>query len=100
MNNNKIMEALVNFRKEIDEAFIGKTPVPEEDEIDKNYDVDIYIFRHPGMGNSKQVIVGNAKSIYVATASYLETLLRQGLISEQDLKELVKLAIKGANNKL
>lgn len=95
MNQEKIMDIINRFSKEIDEVFIGKTP-KITGEMDGMYDCDIYIFRHPGMGNSKQVITGNPVSIYTATASYLETLLRQGFLDEKMLQELVNLSIRGA----
>lgn len=99
MNNEDILKELEKFRKKVDKIFIGKTPIITGD-IDKEYDVDIYIWRHPGMGNSKQVITGNPLSIYTATASYLETLLRQGIISEKELKDLVNMSIKASKGKL
>lgn len=95
MNQEKIMDIINRFSKEIDEVFIGKTPKITGD-MDEMYNCDIYIFRHPGMGNSKQVITGNPVSIYTATASYLETLLRQGFLDEKMLQELVNLSIRGA----
>lgn len=95
MDQEKIMDIINRFSKEIDEVFIGKTPKITGD-MDEMYNCDIYIFRHPGMGNSKQVITGNPVSIYTATASYLETLLRQGFLDEKMLQELVNLSIRGA----
>ena len=44
---------------------------------DDIYNVDIHIWRKPGMGNSLQTIVGNKISIMTATASYLNTLISQ-----------------------
>lgn len=95
MDQEKIMDIINRFSKEIDEVFIGKTP-KITGEMDQMYDCDIYIFRHPGMGNSKQIITGNPVSIYTATASYLETLMIQGFLDENMLRELVELSIKGA----
>lgn len=94
MDNYKILKALNEFRKVVDEAIVGQTP-KLTGEMDELYDCDIYIFRHPGMGNSKQVIVGDPLGIWTATASYLETLLRQGIVTEEQLHELVNLSIKG-----
>ena len=89
----QIVEKLNEFRKEVDKIFVGKTPIfPEE--MDKEYDCDIYIFRHPGMGNSKQIITGNKLSIKVATTSYLEILLRNGVLDEEELLGLVDMSIK------
>lgn len=99
VNEKEILKALDKFRKDVDEIFIGKTP-KITGEMDEAYDCDIYIFRHPGMGNSKQVITGNKLSIYTATGSYLETLLRQGVLDEKTLKDLVKMSIKASKGEL
>lgn len=48
----KITLLLGKFRKEVNEVFVGITP-KLEGIMDEMYDCDIYIFRHPGMGNSK-----------------------------------------------
>lgn len=89
----KILNTLEKFREEINEIFIGKTP-KLEGEIDNKYVCDIYIFRHPGMGNSKQIILGDTVSILTATASYLQTLLQQEILDEENLKSLLKMVIK------
>lgn len=95
----KIMKELNKFRGKIDKIFVGKTPkLPEG--FDEIYDVDIYIFRHPGMGNSKQIISGDRLSVMTATSTYLETLLRQGLVTEKELNKMCKLAIDGAKGRL
>ena len=104
MNNDfatqlKIGIALDKFRKEIDEIYPGVTP-KREGEMNETYDCDIYIFRHPGMGNSKQIITGNPVSIYTATASYLETLMRQGIFEEAMVRDMVEMAIKAAKGEL
>lgn len=58
---------------------------------DDLYDVDIHIWRHPGMGNSLQTISGNKVSIMTATASYLNTLLLKKVITTKELDDLVKI---------
>ena len=60
----------------------------DKDEI---YDVDIHIWRHPGMGNSLQTISGNKASIMTATASYLNTLISKKVITTEDLDYIIKL---------
>lgn len=95
----KIVKAMEKFTKEVDKVFVGETP-KIKGLMNDVYDCDIYIFRHPGMGNSKQIIMGNEISIMTATASYLETLLRQGICTEKQLKETIKMSIKAANGKL
>ena len=95
----KLSKELNKFRKEIDKIFMGKTPKLSKG-IDEVYDCDIYIYRHPGMGCSKQIISGNKISILTATASYLESLLKQGILSEKEIKEMVKMSINASKGKL
>lgn len=95
----KVAAAMDEFAKKIDEIYPGVTP-KITGEMNEVYNCDIYIFRHPGMGNSKQIITGNPVSIYTATASYLETLLRQGIFDEKQLKEMVNMSIKASKGKL
>ena len=95
----KIIKAMEKFTKEVNEVFVGKTSKFTGD-LDELYDCDIYIFRHPGMGNSKHIIMGNEISVMTATASYLENLLKQGICTEKQLKETVKMSIKAAKNRL
>lgn len=98
MNNDKLLKALDKFRKEIDKELKGETPKLTGG-MDTAYDCDIYIYRHPGMGNSKQFISGNTVSIYTATASYLETLIKNKIIGEDQLRDLVEMSISAANGK-
>ena len=58
---------------------------------DKIYDVDIHIWRKPGMGNSLQTIAGNKISIMTATASYLNTLLLKKVITTKELDDMLKM---------
>ena len=95
----RMMAALDQFRDIVDEIYPGVTP-KIEGSMDDEYDCDIYIFRHPGMGNSKQIISGNPVSIYTATASYLETLLRQGIFEESMVRDMVEMAIKASKGEL
>lgn len=93
-----ILQGLDEFRKTIDSVFVGKTEKWEG--LDNLiYDCDIYIFRHPGMGNSKQIIIANNRvSVLTATASFLETLVRQEFCDIDMLKDMiaqVELALKG-----
>ena len=94
----EIIKLMKNFAKEIDKIFQGKTP-KIEGLMNDLYECDIYIYRHKGMGNSKQIIYGNPISVIAATISYLETLLRQGIINKKQLKEIVKLAYTASNKK-
>lgn len=94
----EIIKLMKNFAKEIDKIFNGKTP-KIEGPMNDLYECDIYIYRHKGMGNSKQIIYGNSISVIAATISYLEILLRQGIINKKQLKEMVKLAYTASNKK-
>ena len=66
---------------------------------DEIYNVDIHIWRKPGMGNSLQTIVGNKISIMTATSSYLNTLLLKGVITTEELKDMIELVIDTHKNK-
>lgn len=63
----------------------------KDSEKDDLYDVDIHIWRKPGMGNSIQTIVGNSPSIFAATASYLETLVRKEVFTFSQLEEMLEM---------
>ena len=63
----------------------------KDTEADNIYNVDIHIWRKQGMGNSIQTIAGNKISIMTATASYLDTLIRQKVLTEKEFDEMIKL---------
>ena len=63
----------------------------KDTKADDIYNVDIHIWRKPGMGNSLQTIVGNKISIMTATISYLDTLIRQKVLTEKEFDEMIKL---------
>ena len=68
---------------------------------DENYQVDIHIWRTKGMPNSKIIIQGsNNLSIITATTSYIENLLRLGIINEEILQDMISLAKKSINGEL
>ena len=101
MSNNdmEIMKELREFGERMNELFEGKTPkLPSE--MDEVYNCDIYIWRHPGMGNSKQIITGNTLSIATATCSYLEQLMRNGMFTEKELKNMLKMASDAVKGRL
>ena len=98
-NEEKLLKELNKFREKVDKIWLGKTP-KIEGVMNEAYDVDIYIYRHPGMGNSKQIISGNKVGIWTATASYLETLMRQGIFTKEQLEDLVDMAAKAAEGRL
>lgn len=88
----KITEAMNEFKNKIDKIFVGKTPKLTGAE-DLLYECDIYLFRHRGMGSSKQIIcASNVLSIKTITASYLGTLVKQGIVNIEELDEIVECA--------
>ena len=60
-------------------------------EADDIYNVDIHIWRKPGMGNSIQTIVGNKISIMTATTSYLDTLISKKVLTFEELDYMIEL---------
>lgn len=64
-------------------------------DADALYDVDIHIWRHPGMGNSLQTISGNKVSIMTATCSFLTTLCLKNVATLDELREMIDLVEKG-----
>ena len=87
----KLDAILKDFEKEAAGAISSNRPLWEGSSADDIYNVDIHIWRKPGMGNSLQTIAGNRISIMTATSSYLETLIRKGIITKQELDYMVKL---------
>ena len=86
------MTNLDDLIKEFEEkAKTAKSKYKFPEKEDELYDVDIHIWRKPGMGNSLQTIAGNKISIMTATSSYLETLIRKGIITKEELDYMVKL---------
>jgi hypothetical protein len=85
MSKEKINDLIKEFEERSVGAESGTREVWDGKEEDNVYDVDIHIWRHPGMGNSLQTISGNKLSIMTATASYLETLLRKDIMTESEL---------------
>ena len=88
----KLDDVLNKFEKEIKSAVSSERNLWENTEDDEIYNVDIHIWRKPGMGNSIQTIIGNELSVLVATTSFLETLLRKNIASEGMLDDMVKYA--------
>ena len=83
---------LDDLLKEFEEkAKNAKSKYKYNKDEDKLYDVDIHIWRKPGMGNSLQTIVGNKISIMIATSSYLQTLIAKNIITEKELDYMIEL---------
>lgn len=90
-------DLLKEFEEKSKEAVSDNRPLWEGTDADNLYNVDIHIWRTPGMGNSLQTIAGNTISIMTATASYLNTLLNEGIITVKDLDLLVTI-VKGEHD--
>ena len=68
---------------------------------DEDYEVDIHIWRTKGMPNSKAMIqTNNTVSIITATTSYIENLLRLGIVNEDILQNMISLAKKSISGEL
>ena len=91
-------DLLKDFEKEAEGAVSSNRPLWEGSEADEIFNVDIHIWRKPGMGNTLQTIAGNKISIMTATASYLETLIRKNIITEEELDYIVKLVKENVKN--
>ena len=92
-------EKLDDLIKEFEEkAKNAKSKYKFPKDKDELYDVDIHIWRHPGMGNSLQTISGNKVSIMTATCSFLTTLCIKNVISLDELKYMLKFVEEGVKN--
>lgn len=85
MSKEKINDLIKEFEERSVDAESATREHWDGKEEDTVYDVDIHIWRHPGMGNSLQTISGNKLSIMTATSSYLQTLLTKEIITEGEL---------------
>lgn len=94
----KLDDILKEFEKEAEGAVSSNRPLWEGSSNDDFYNVDIHIWRKPGMGNSLQTIAGNKISIMTATASYLETLLRKNVVTEEELDYIIKQVKENVKN--
>lgn len=96
MKKQNLNDVLKEFEEKATNAVSSSRKLWEEDrERDEMYNVDIHIWRKPGMGNSIQAISGNKISIMTATASYLNTLLLKKVCTEKELDELINMVKEG-----
>ena len=84
-------DILKEFEEKANNAVSSNKKLWKNTEADDIYNVDIHIWRKPGMGNSIQTISGNKISIMTATSSYLDTLIRQKVLTEKEFDEMIKL---------
>ena len=91
-------DLLKDFEKEAEQAVSSNRPLWEGSEADEIFNVDIHVWRKLGMGNTLQTIAGNKISIMTATASYLETLIRKNIITEEELDYITKQVKENVKN--
>ena len=91
MTKQNLDDVLKEFEEKANNAVSSNRKLWKDTEADSIYNVDIHIWRKPGMGNSIQTITGNKISIMTATSSYLDTLIRQKILTEKELDEMIKL---------
>lgn len=85
MSKEKINDLIKEFEERSVDAESATREHWDGKEEDDIYEVDIHIWRHPGMGNSLQTISGNKVSVMTATASYLQTLLTKEVMTKSEL---------------
>ena len=91
MTKQNLDDVLKEFEEKANNAVSSNRKFWKDTEADNIYNVDIHIWRKPGMGNSIQTISGNKISIMTATSSYLDTLIRQKVLTEKEFDEMIKL---------
>ena len=91
MTKQNLDDVLKEFEEKANNAQSKFRKLWKDTEADELYEVDIHIWRKPGMGNSIQTITGNKISIMTATSSYLDTLIRQEVLTEKEFDEMIKL---------
>lgn len=91
MTKQNLDDVLKEFEEKANNAVSSNRKLWTDTEADDLYDVDIHIWRKPGMGNSIQTIAGNKISIMTATTSYLDTLIRKEVITFDELDYMIEL---------
>lgn len=91
MKKQNLDDILKEFEKKANNAISSNRKLWKDTEADNMYNVDIHIWRHPGMGNSVQTISGNKISIMTATSSYLDTLIREKVLTFDELDYMIEL---------
>ena len=94
-------KSLDNFLKKVQKEsakYVSSNRELWEGDTDDIYNVDIHIWRKPGMGNSLQTIAGNKISILTATSSYLQTLLDKEVIDTKELDYMINMVKEQHNN--
>ena len=87
----KLDDVLKEFEEKANNAVSSNKKLWTDTKADNVYNVDIHIWRKPGMGNSIQTIVGNKISIMTATTSYLDTLISKKVLTFDELDYMIEL---------
>ena len=91
MTKQNLDDVLKEFEEKANNAVSSNKKLWKDTGADNIYNVDIHIWRKPGMGNSLQTIVGNKISIMTATASYLNTLISKKVLTFEELDYMIEL---------
>lgn len=84
-------DVLKEFEEKANNAQSKFRKLWKDTKADDIYNVDIHIWRKPGMGNSLQTISGNKISIMTATTSYLDNLIRKNVLTLDELDYIIEL---------
>lgn len=84
-------DVLKEFEEKANNAQSKFRKLWKDTKADDIYNVDIHIWRKPGMGNSLQTISGNKISIMTATTSYLDNLIRKNVLTLDELDYMIEL---------
>ena len=99
MKKQNLDDVLKEFEEKANNAQSKFRNIWKDTKADNIYDVDIHIWRKPGMGNSIQTIVGNKISIMTATTSYLDTLISKKVLTFDELDEMIKFVKRNARKR-
>lgn len=91
MTKQNLDDVLKEFEEKANNAVSSNRKLWKDTKADDIYNVDIHIWRKPGMGNSIQTITGNKISIMTATFSYLDTLISKKVLTFEDLDYMIEL---------
>ena len=91
MTKQNLDDVLKEFEEKANNAVSSNRKLWKDTNNDNIYEVDIHIWRKPGMGNSIQTITGNKISIMTATTSYLDTLISKKVLTFDELDYMIEL---------
>lgn len=91
MTKQNLDDVLKEFEEKANNAVSSNRKLWKDTNNDNIYEVDIHIWRKPGMGNSIQTIAGNKLSIMTATTSYLDTLISKKVLTFDELDYMIEL---------